>query len=530
MIGTDRRDRRRARRPGRGLHAGGARLRGRAVREEPLARRQGGRAERGRLPLRHGADDPPDALGPAADLRRGRPRPRGRARPGPARPPVAVASSTTARRSTCTPTSTRWPRRSTRSPRAAASAGLSRGSSTSPKRLDDISERYFFWRSIGSLRDMFDPTTAFSLSTLGDVLAHAALEHGRRRRSAATSPTRASPRCSTTSRSTSARRPTLSPAVLCGIAHMQTGEGVWYPRGGTRAVPEALDPTGRASWASSSRPSAACDRILTDGRRPCRGRRDSTTARRVAAGGRRLELRLRPHPPRAARRHARPRRGSNAAAATSRPARASCCTWASTAATSTCSTTTSSSRATRTRSSTSSTARASRPPTRPATSAPRPHRARGRPAGRRGALRPGPHAVPAAAPRLEAMLPELPPRRSSTSSKTTGRAAGHRERIKFERRLTPQDIHDRYRVLDGAIYGLASHGRFTARSSRPTAARTCRGSTWPAARPIPGPGMPMVLMSGWIAADALDQDGVRRSSPDRSDARPLTVHDATAIS
>src|SRR5262245_18675797 len=31
-----------------------------------------------------------------------------------------------------------------------------------------------------------------------------------------------------------------SPAVLCGIAHMQTSEGVWYPRGGTRAVPEAL--------------------------------------------------------------------------------------------------------------------------------------------------------------------------------------------------------------------------------------------------------------------------------------------------
>ena len=29
-----------------------------------------------------------------------------------------------------------------------------------------------------------------------------------------------------------------------------------------------------------------------------------------------------------------------------------------------------------------------------------------------------------------------------------------------ERWLTPQDIHDRYRVLDGAIYGLASHGRF----------------------------------------------------------------------
>ena len=34
--------------------------------------------------------------------------------------------------------------------------------------------------------------------------------------------------------------PAASPAVLCGIAHMQVGEGVWYPRGGTRAVPEAL--------------------------------------------------------------------------------------------------------------------------------------------------------------------------------------------------------------------------------------------------------------------------------------------------
>ncbi len=34
--------------------------------------------------------------------------------------------------------------------------------------------------------------------------------------------------------------PDASPAVLCGIAHMQTGEGVWYPRGGTGAVPRAL--------------------------------------------------------------------------------------------------------------------------------------------------------------------------------------------------------------------------------------------------------------------------------------------------
>ncbi len=34
-----------------------------------------------------------------------------------------------------------------------------------------------------------------------------------------------------------------SPAVLCGIAHMQTDEGVWYPMGGTRAVPRGVGKT-----------------------------------------------------------------------------------------------------------------------------------------------------------------------------------------------------------------------------------------------------------------------------------------------
>ena len=52
--------------------------------------------------------------------------------------------------------------------------------------------------------------------------------------------------------------------------------------------------------------------------------------------------------------------------------------------------------------------------------------------------------------------------------------------------LTPQDIHDRYKVLNGAIYGLASHGSSSARSSRATAAGRCAASISPAARPIPG--------------------------------------------
>ena len=38
-------------------------------------------------------------------------------------------------------------------------------------RLHDISEQFFFWRSVGGLRDVFDWKNSFSIKTLGDVLA-----------------------------------------------------------------------------------------------------------------------------------------------------------------------------------------------------------------------------------------------------------------------------------------------------------------------------------------------------------------------
>jgi diapolycopene oxygenase len=80
-------------------------------------------------------------------------------------------------------------------------------------------------------------------------------------------------------------------------------------------------------------------------------------------------------------------------------------------------------------------------------------------------------------------------------------------RIVYEHALTPADIHQRYRVLNGAIYGLASHGRFTG-AFKPGNRRTdVPGLYLSGGAAHPGPGMPMVLMSGWIAADSLDQDG-----------------------
>ncbi|MDB5646572.1 NAD(P)/FAD-dependent oxidoreductase [Methylobacterium sp.] len=80
------------------------------------------------------------------------------------------------------------------------------------------------------------------------------------------------------------------------------------------------------------------------------------------------------------------------------------------------------------------------------------------------------------------------------------------ERIVVERHLTPQDIHERYKVLNGAIYGLASHGKFMGAFKPGNRSRQVRGLYLAGGAAHPGPGMPMVMMSGWIAADALDTD------------------------
>jgi phytoene desaturase len=95
------------------------------------------------------------------------------------------------------------------------------------------------------------------------------------------------------------------------------------------------------------------------------------------------------------------------------------------------------------------------------------------------------------------------------------KAAGLRDlerRIQFEYWLTPQDIHDRFGVLNGAIYGLASHGKFFGAFKPPNRSPDVAGLYFAGGSSHPGPGMPMVLMSGWIAADALDRDGLVRRS------------------
>jgi phytoene desaturase len=83
------------------------------------------------------------------------------------------------------------------------------------------------------------------------------------------------------------------------------------------------------------------------------------------------------------------------------------------------------------------------------------------------------------------------------------------DRIRVEHALTPQDIHERYRVLNGAIYGLASHGRMFGAFKPGNRSRDLAGLYLAGGAAHPGPGMPMVLMSGWIAADSLHADLVQ---------------------
>ena len=110
------------------------------------------------------------------------------------------------------------------------------------------------------------------------------------------------------------------------------------------------------------------------------------------------------------------------------------------------------------------------------------------------------------------MLPEY--RRVIMDKLKTHRPdARHRVPHRFRARADPQDIHDRYHVLNGAIYGLASHGKFLGASSPANRSPDLRGLYLAGGAAHPGPGMPMVLMSGWIAADTLDRDTVGSKQP-----------------
>jgi diapolycopene oxygenase len=369
------------------------------------------------------------------------------------------------------------------------------------ERLHQISDRFFFWRSVGSVRDTFNAGKTFQASVLGDLLA---LRFGR---SVAGTVRRHVPEPRVAQMLDHFTQyvgsaPDASPAVLCGIAHMQTQEGIWYPRGGIRAVPEALRRLA-IELGVEIREETPVRRILTEG--------GAVTGIETEAGERvplaavvsncdsvRTHRELLAGQP-AARRFERRRRYEPACSGvvlylgldrayphllhhnfvfSHDPEEEFAAIY-----------------------------RRGEPAADPTCYVCAPARTE-------------PGVAPAGGEALYVLVhtPYLRPhhdwRRMFPAYRRTildklARTAGLEDlerRIVFEAALTPQDIHDRYHVLDGAIYGLASHGRMLGAFKPANRSRDARGLYLAGGAAHPGPGMPMVLMSGWIAADALDHD------------------------
>ncbi len=383
------------------------------------------------------------------------------------------------------------------------------------QQLHDISERFFFWKSVEDIQDTLDLKGSFRLSTLRDVMR---IRMGRTVagviRSKVDDPRVAQMLDHLTQYVGSS--PYKSPAVLCGIAHMQVDEGIWYPRGGTRAVPEALEALAR-ELGVEIRTECGVRRILIDESRSGGPRAYGVETTK----GKRLPFDAVVSNVDAVRTYEELVRGSAARRFRRRRSYSPACSgvvlylgldraydhllhhnfvfsndpkeefdWIY---------------------------RRGQP-------APDPTCYLAAPA------RTEPGVAPAGGEALYVLVHTpylrpghdwsemLPGYRRTILDKLaqTGGMEDIEERIVCERTLTPQDIHDRYGVLDGAIYGLASHGRFEGAFKPGNRSRDVRGLYLAGGAAHPGPGMPMVMMSGWIAADALDQDHAAGQSRRRS--------------
>lgn len=373
-------------------------------------------------------------------------------------------------------------------------------------RLHRISDDYFFWKSIGGIRDMIDVKAGFQPKILGDVMSM------RMGQSVAGTVRKFIPDARVAQMIDHFTQyvgssPDASPAVLCGIAHMQTEDGIWYPIGGTRAVPEALVKLG-TELGVEYRPNTRIKRVIVaDGRTVTGVETESGEIVEATAVVSNADA-VRTHrelvngaAPKAVkafdgRRNYEPAcsgvvlyLGLNKAYdhllhhgfvfsrdpheefdsiyRKGEPAQDPTCYIAATARTES------------------------------------------------GTAPPGGEALyvlvhtPYLRPHHDwkRMLPMY--RRTILEKlKTTGKMPDLEHRIVYESVLTPQDIHDRYRVLNGAIYGIASHGKWLGAFKPANRSRDLKNLYLAGGAAHPGPGMPMVLMSGWIAADSLDRDGI----------------------
>jgi phytoene desaturase len=368
------------------------------------------------------------------------------------------------------------------------------------RRLNDISQRHFFYKPIGGLRDMFDFKASFDPKVLGDVLA---MRMGR----TVASTVRAfnpDPRVAQMIDHFTqyvGSSPYGSPAVLCGIAHMQTDEGVWYPVGGTRAVPKALERLLRELGVEIHLDTKV-EKVLT---------RDKAVAGVLTQDGAEIPLDAVVSNCDSVRTHQELIGGSAGAKFAKRRRYEAACSGVVLYL--------------------GLNKRYKHLAHHDFIFSRDPHEEfdwiyrKGEPApdptcylAATSCTEPG--TAPKGGEALYVLVhtPYLRPHHDWNKMfpayrkvileklKKTGGMKDLEDRIVFERYLTPQDINDRYHVWKGAIYGLASHGRFLGAFKPGNRSPDLRGLYLAGGSAHPGPGMPMALMSGWIAADALDKD------------------------
>ncbi len=367
-------------------------------------------------------------------------------------------------------------------------------------RLNDISERFFFWRAIGSLKDMFDWRSLTRPAMLGDVLrmrlgktvAECVRSH--------VSDERVAQMLDHFTQYVGSA-PDASPAVLCGIAHMQTNEGIWYPRGGTAAIPQALARLA-TELGVEMRLGVGVRRITLNAAGAVAGIETETGERVALSAVVSNADAVRTHrellgDTKAARRFERRRAYEPACSGVvlylgldrryehllhhnfvfSRDAHEEF----------------------------DGIYRRGEPAVDPTCYVCAPAQT-------------DPDAAPPGGEALYVLVhtPYLRPHHDWSRMfpayrrvildklARTGGLTDLEQRIRFESHLTPQDIHNRYRVLNGAIYGLASHGRMLGAFKPSNRSPDVPGLYLAGGAAHPGPGMPMVLMSGWIAANTLD--------------------------
>jgi phytoene desaturase len=75
--------------------------------------------------------------------------------------------------------------------------------------------------------------------------------------------------------------------------------------------------------------------------------------------------------------------------------------------------------------------------------------------------------------------------------------------IEFEQTITPEDFERKYAANRGSIYGVSSNGIFSAFVRPPNKARTVENLYFVGGATHPGGGMPLVLLSGKLAAEMI---------------------------